>query len=250
MAQLAGEAQTLGNGAVLLAAAVDGLDAKSLQARSGWPFCSAHAGRCTAALLFAVCSGRYKRRLRVRSSQPACSSSCKGRMHCRAVHCCTVMDTKHRHTVSCFSKFAGCGCAATGAAGRSRSGVPRNLASRRQGGHGGGSQPRGGEGRPERRQAGGRVRKAVRRRRRRPAQPGASVYPCVVRERNTRGFCADFVSRLTAVLIMLYSANECSYRCDIPSFNAAGGRQEPRRHSRCGGGGSHSVGGGSGEDIA
>ena len=38
--QLAGQAQTLGNGAVLLAAAVEGLDAKSLQARSGrlvWP---------------------------------------------------------------------------------------------------------------------------------------------------------------------------------------------------------------------
>lgn len=40
VAQLAGEAVTLGNGAVLLAAAVDGLDVKSLQACSSWPVLS------------------------------------------------------------------------------------------------------------------------------------------------------------------------------------------------------------------
>jgi hypothetical protein len=55
VAQLAGEAVTLGNGAVLLAAAVDGLDAKSLQVKNPRPdshSCSYKAMHCRAA----VCS--------------------------------------------------------------------------------------------------------------------------------------------------------------------------------------------------
>jgi hypothetical protein len=83
--QLAGEAVTLGNGAVLLAAAVDGLDAKSLQARSSQPvshFSSYKAMHCRAA----ICSGRYKRSLQ----------------RCAAASLLVPADAKHECTAGLY----------------------------------------------------------------------------------------------------------------------------------------------------